>query len=67
MEEKDNSEVSSQDGQEVAFEDQPLVAKGGNNNINVSPDKINYNIEIATNLNTLSQDDENEDDLNSNM
>lgn len=49
IEEQDNSEASSQDGQEVAFEDQPVshTPKKDKSNINisknenVSPDKSN--------------------------
>lgn len=73
----ENSEASSQDGEEVAFEDQPVShtpKKGkGSSNGNTSPDKANYNIDIAHNVPSVAnyenedEDDNQNEDLTSNM
>jgi len=74
----ENSEASSQDGEEVAFEDQPVnhtPKKGkGSSNGNTSPDKANYNIDIAHNVPSVKgnyededEDDNQNEDLTSNM
>lgn len=73
--EVENSEASSQDGEEVAYEDQPVshTPKRGkeSSNGNTSPDKANYNIDIALDVqdaaNYEDEDDNQNEELISNM
>merc|ERR1719183_651615 len=71
--EVENSEASSQEGEEVAWEDQPVshTPKRGkeSSNGNTSPDKANYNIDIALDVQDAAnyEDDNQNEELVSNM